>query len=110
CNPRNEAGNNDVPSRIEILNCSSFLKRTIEVVNPILVIALGRVALESLRLIERHDFDLRGSTGKIKSWAGRNLGVLYHPGPRTVVHRSWQKQLADARRLAKLAGELPGAG
>ncbi len=108
CNPRDEKGNNDGPSRREIVNCSGLLQRTIQVVNPRLIVSLGRVALESLRLIEEHKCELRKHVGKTVSWYGRNLAVLYHPGPRTTVHRSWRKQLRDAEKVAQFASESLG--
>jgi uracil-DNA glycosylase family 4 len=102
CNPRDENGNNGSPTPSEIRNCEQFLKRTIGVVNPRVVVTLGRVALEALKLIEPHDANLKDDVGKIRPWGGRQLIVLYHPGPRTVVHRSWTVQLCDARRAGKL--------
>lgn len=103
CNPRDDRGNNDPPTRKEICNCSHFLQRTIATVNPKLVVALGRVALESLRLIEEHTCQLREHAGKTIQWYGRVLAVLYHPGPRTVVHRGWRQQLRDAEKVAEFA-------
>lgn len=103
CNPRDEAGNNDTPSQSEIKNCSSFLRRTVEFVNPRVVIALGRVALQALNRINEHGLTLRDSVGHLHNWNGRRLGVLYHPGPRTAVHRSWELQLQDADKLARAA-------
>ncbi|HLY61005.1 MAG TPA: uracil-DNA glycosylase [Terriglobia bacterium] len=103
CNPRDESGNNDTPSRNEIYNCSSFLKRTIEYVNPTVVIALGRVALEALDKIDEHTLTLKDSVGRLHEWNDRQLGVLYHPGPRTTVHRPWKLQLEDAQKLARSA-------
>ena len=40
--------------RIEISNCSEFLRRTIDLVNPVLVVALGCVALAALEGIHPH--------------------------------------------------------
>ena len=102
CNPRNEDGNNDSPKSIEIENCSQLLGRTIENVDPKFVVALGRIALEALKLVRSHDVSLRRDVAKLKSWGKRQLVVLYHPGPRTVVHRPWKKQLNDARKVGKL--------
>ncbi len=104
CNPRDENGNNDSPKNSEIKNCSDFLKRTIEVVNPKVVVALGRIALEALKLIQTHDLTLRKDVGQIKEWDGRRLAALYHPGPRTVLHRTWLDQMDDARKVAKQIG------
>ena len=106
CNPRDEWGNNDTPRRRELVNCSRWLQRTIQLVDPMLVVALGRVALEGLKLIEDHTCDLRTSAGRVFHWNNRKLGVLYHPGPRTVVHRSWKQQVNDATKLAVAASEF----
>jgi len=103
CNPRNEDGNNDVPTAREVKNCSAFLQRTISVVNPKLVIALGRVALNALHSIYPHSLELKPFAGKVSPWGGRFLGVLYHPGPRTQIHRKWEQQIQDARAVAAFA-------
>jgi uracil-DNA glycosylase family 4 len=100
CNPRDGNGNNDSPKSSEIRNCTQFLKRTIESVDPKVIVALGRIALEALNLIHAHDLTLRNDVGKIKEWGGRRLVALYHPAPRTVVHRSWRDQVNDARKVA----------
>lgn len=104
CNPRDANGNNCVPAITEISNCSSFLRRTIDAVNPVVVISLGRVSLKALALVCQHDLELQPSVGRLVSWYGRQLGVLYHPGPRTAVHRSWSKQLRDAEKIAEKVG------
>jgi uracil-DNA glycosylase family 4 len=103
CNPRDLNGNNGAPSSAEISNCSSFLRRTIDLVDPLVVISMGRVALSALGLICEHDLQLRTSVGELVEWYGRRLGVLYHPGPRTVIHRPWKKQVRDAETLARSA-------
>ncbi len=69
-------------------------------------LSLGRVALSALTLVSKHDLKLRTSAGKVVHWYDRTLGVLYHPGPRTAVHRPWQKQLEDAKILARAASEF----
>jgi uracil-DNA glycosylase len=102
CNPRDKRGNNDSPRSSEVHNCSGLLRRTLETVNPKVVVALGRIALEALKLVLPHDASLRDDVAKIRSWGARRLVVLYHPGPRAVVHRSWHDQLIDARSVGKL--------
>ena len=101
CNPRDEHGNNDTPTRKEIANCSRLLRQTIDVINPVLVVALGRVALDTLRGISDHAADLRTHAGTVIPWMNRRLGILYHPGPRTAIHRSWILQLCDAQQIAE---------
>src|SRR5205085_3090211 len=38
CNPRNETGANRKPSKTEVRNCSEFLRRQIEIINPSVVV------------------------------------------------------------------------
>jgi uracil-DNA glycosylase family 4 len=106
CNPRDTKGNNDRPTTKEIRNCSDLLKRTLDVVNPRLVVALGRVALEALGRIVDHDCHIKCSAGEAIPWNRRYLGVLYHPGPRTAIHRPWVEQINDAKKIAAFAEKL----
>jgi uracil-DNA glycosylase family 4 len=106
CNPRDAAGRNDAPTPEELSNCAPFLARTIEVVDPAAVIALGRVALDALDRIWPHGVALCEAAGTLIGWKDRWLGVLYHPGARSAVHRPWPRQLADARRLARAIARL----
>src|SRR5215208_5840341 len=61
CNPRKESGANRKPTQKELANCSSLLRRTIEVVNPRVVVTLGAVALEALKRIQYHELNLKES-------------------------------------------------
>ena len=58
CNPKGDNGNNATPTRAELQNCSGFLKRQIDLVDPPIVATLGAQALAALRSIEDHDIDL----------------------------------------------------
>ena len=58
CNPRTTAGTNRKPTLTEVGNCSDFLKRTIELVDPQVIVTLGSVALEALKRIHYHDLVL----------------------------------------------------
>jgi uracil-DNA glycosylase family 4 len=96
CNPRRESGANRKPSRAEVANCSYFLRQTLEIVNPQVVVTLGSVALDALKLIHHHDFGLKESAAKIHTWAGRTLVPIYHPSPQVLAsHRREQEQLRD---------------
>jgi uracil-DNA glycosylase family 4 len=101
CNPKDENGNNATPSRLEIQNCSAFLKRQIDLVNPKIVVTLGAQALNALKSIEPHNVDLSSAIRKTWMWYGRTLIALYHPGQRAMIHRSFFNQLADYRFLAE---------
>ena len=54
CNPRSESGANRRPTRQEVANCSEFLRRQVEAVDPRVVVTLGAVSLEALRGVEYH--------------------------------------------------------
>ena len=98
CNPRTESGANRKPSRVELKNCTSFLHRTLELVNPALVVTLGSVALEAIRAIEPHDLSLREAAARIHNWNGRVLVPIYHPSPQVLAsHRREAEQLRDYR-------------
>lgn len=108
CNPRTQSGANRTPTAREVINCSSFLGRLIETIDPAVVVTLGRIALDALRRIQDHEFSLRHSVGQIHQWHGRLLVPLYHPSPQVLAsHRREAEQLADyktVRRAVARAG------
>ncbi len=102
CSPRSASGANRKPTKSEIKNCADFLKRTIELINPNIIVTLGAVALEALRAIEYHQFTLKREAARILKWNERLLVPLYHPSPQVIAsHRREQEQLADFQVLKK---------
>ncbi len=102
CNPRTESGANRKPSGSEIRNCSGFLTKTIEIVDPRVIVTLGSVALEAIRRIEWHDLNLRVAAAKIHQWDGRLLVPIYHPSPQVLAsHRREAQQLSDYKVVAR---------
>ena len=102
CNPQSVSGANRRPSSAEIRNCSDFLQRTIELVQPAIIVTLGTVALEALKLIHYHEFSLRADAAKVRKWNGSLLIPLYHPSPQVLItSRSEQQQLRDYGVLAR---------
>lgn len=108
CNPRSESGANRRPTQKEITNCSSFLRRTIEIVNPRVIVTLGSVALEGLKRIQYHKLSLKESAAQVHSWNGRVLVPIYHPSPHVLAsHRREAEQLKDYQVVAaNLAADL----
>jgi uracil-DNA glycosylase len=103
CSPRSETGANRKPWKKEIKNCSDFLARTIETVNPKIIVTLGSVALEALKAIEYHQFTLRADAARVLRWNGKLLVPLYHPSPQVIAsHRRLIEQIADFEVLGKL--------
>ena len=103
CNPRDVRGRNDTPTRAEVGRCSAHLRAVIELLDPPVVAALGRVALDALDLIDPHGVELRRDVAQPRPWAGRVLVPLYHPGPRAQLHRTFAEQQADFMRLRALS-------
>lgn len=102
CSPRTATGANRKPLRTEIRNCSSFLRRTIEVINPTVIVTIGSVALEALKAIAYHEFVLKNDAAKILEWHNRTLVPLYHPSPQVVITvRRMPQQLEDFQVLKK---------
>jgi uracil-DNA glycosylase family 4 len=114
CNPRAVSGANRRPKTLEIRNCSDFLRRTIHLVDPRVVVTLGTVALEALKLIHYHDFSLKNDAGRIRGWNGRLLVPLYHPSPQVLItSRKEAAQLRDYRvvmRAIRRTGEPDPCG
>lgn len=101
CNPRTASGANRRPAQKEIANCSSFLRRTIEIVNPKVIVTLGSVALEALKRIQYHELTLKESAAQVHSWDERVLVPIYHPSPQVLAsHRKEAEQLRDYQIVA----------
>ncbi len=108
CNPRDANGRNARPSTAELANCQTYLKRTLEIVDPAIVVALGSVALFALDNVVPHGLRLRTDVAKLVSWDGRILVPLYHPSSRARVHRSVDQQRQDFVKLGRLVRETCG--
>jgi uracil-DNA glycosylase family 4 len=102
CNPRTESGANRKPTQKELANCSDFLRRTIELINPRVIVTLGSVALEALKRIQYHELNLKSAAAEIHAWQDRVLVPIYHPSPQVLAsHRREQQQLQDYQVVAK---------
>jgi len=96
CNPRKASGANRRPRAGEVRNCSTFLRRTIELVDPRVVVTLGGAALDALKLLHYHEFNLKDDAARIREWNGRLLVPLYHPSPQVLItSRKEAEQLRD---------------
>jgi uracil-DNA glycosylase family 4 len=81
-------GANRKPTQRNFTNCSAFCKRTIELVDPRVIVTLGSVALESLKRIQSHELSLKTAASQIHSWNNRVLVPIYHPSPQVLAsHR-----------------------
>jgi len=96
CNPRAASGANRRPTTQELRNCSVFLRRKIELINPQVIVTLGGVALEALKRLHDHSFTLRDDGAQVRRWNERTLIPLYHPSPQVLItSRDEHQQLRD---------------
>jgi uracil-DNA glycosylase family 4 len=109
CLPLTPRGLNRPPTGREVTNCSAWLRETLDMVRPTLVVAMGTVALRATSLIDAHGLSLADSCGPPRAWRGVHLAVTYHPGARSLVHRPSSRQLADWQRLGDWLVETTAA-
>ncbi|HEX5964814.1 MAG TPA: uracil-DNA glycosylase [Pyrinomonadaceae bacterium] len=107
CNPRAVSGANRRPKQKELANCSTFLRRTIELIDPRVIVTLGSVALEALKRIQYHELSLKQSAAQIQRWNDSVLVPIYHPSPQVLAsHRREAEQLQDYRVVAEAVRSL----
>ena len=68
--------NNRDPLPSEVEKCQPYLNKQISLINPILIVALGRVAAKTLLKL---DLPLKDLRDKIHDYSGIPLRVTYHP-------------------------------
>jgi uracil-DNA glycosylase family 4 len=103
CNPL-ENGNNRRPKTSEIKNCSPFLKKTLDLIGPQIVVTLGSVGLQALNLILETRYQLKENVAQPLSTPNFTLFPLYHPSPRVT---NWMRPLAQQKKDFK---KIPPTG
>ena len=104
-------GNRD-PKPAEAASCRGFLERQVALVDPTLVIAVGRIAAQSLLMTETPIAKLRG---KVHTFGARQwpLLVTYHPAyllrSPGEKRKAWQDLLQARQLFARLEREGAGA-
>jgi len=109
CNPRTPRGTNAPPSAREVRACSPFLRRTLEIVAPRVVVTLGAKALSALRLIAPHEIVLSRNAAMPTAWNGLVVFPLFHPSPQVAVSptgRTHSAQEDDYRALRRYLDTL----
>ncbi len=94
CNPL-ENGSNRRPKASEIKNCSQFLKETLELIRPQIVVTLGSVGLQALNLLLGTKYQLNKEVAKKLKSPEFILFPLYHPSPRVT---NWMRPLAQQKK------------
>lgn len=94
CNPLENA-KNARPKSSEIRNCSSFLKSTLDLVKPRIVVTLGGVALEAMNQLFHTKHQLALIATQPQKTLEFTLLPLYHPSPRVA---NWKRPLEQQKR------------
>jgi uracil-DNA glycosylase len=76
CNPRDERGRNRDPDAAEIANCRSHLRAELALVNPWIVVCLGRIAWNDLA---GRDYPFEPQHHAAVEIGGMHLLPMYHP-------------------------------
>ncbi len=106
CNPIDARGRNRAPTVVETARCRPFLARTLEVVGAPIIVALGRVALDSLHAIAAHGARLDSGVATALVWGNRTLVPMYHPSRQSTLHRPHAAQEQDWRQLGVLLRQM----
>lgn len=69
---------NRTPSEAEIQACLPFLQTQVQIIQPHIILAFGRVAALGLGLLSKHQ-PLKEVLGRPLTWENRQVWVLYHP-------------------------------
>lgn len=103
--------NNRNPEPLEVAQCSPFLLRQVELVQPALIIAMGRFAAQTLLGTDASIASLRG---KVHRYQGRPTVVTYHPAYllRTLTDKAkaWEDLCLVMELDATLRAEAGAAG
>ena len=94
CNPLAN-GNNRRPKTSEIKNCSPFLKATLDLIRPKVVVTLGAVGLQAVNLLLGTRYQLKDKVAQRLSTPNFILFPLYHPSPRVT---NWLRPLAQQKK------------
>ena len=94
CNPLID-GKNRRPSAKEIKNCTSFLKESIDIIRPKVVVTLGTVALSAINQLLGTRIELSQNVAQSLTMAKFKLFPLYHPSPRVT---NWKRPMSQQKR------------
>ena len=102
CNPLKN-GNNRRPKTSEIKNCAPFLKKTLDIIGPQVVVTLGSVGLQAMNLLLGKQYQLKDKVAKPLSTPNFTLFPLYHPSPRvTNWMRTLDQQKKDFKKILRV--------
>lgn len=78
CRPTDESGRDRVPTPAEVAACLPYLRRQIDLIQPTVLVALGKTAAISLLGVDP-ETPVSKLRGTVHRYAGKPLVVTYHP-------------------------------
>lgn len=113
CRPASRALESAVPSSVCLRECSGHVQELIRLVEPRLIIPLGRFALRSLRLAfadspQVKDLRFPESVGRVVHFGEVRVLPVYHVTLRARVTRSEARQREDWRSLGRVWESIGG--
>ncbi len=94
CNPLNN-GSNRPPTASELKNCAPFLTAVLEILEPGVVVSLGRVGFQSLNRLLSTKLDFSQAVCKPVETGSFTWLPLFHPSPRVT---NWRRPLPLQKR------------
>ena len=82
------------PSQM-LFHCTSFLKESLDIIRPKVVVTLGTVALNAINQILSTRFQLSQNVAQSISMPDFKLFPLYHPSPRVT---NWKRPMAQQKK------------
>ena len=108
CNPlklnKNKTGKiNAAPSKEHQAHCKVFLNRIIQIINPEIIVCLGKKAAAAFDIKAT---PMKSAVGKEFSYQTKKLYVLFHPSPRVARYRCAAQQQEDWQPIRELLTRL----
>jgi uracil-DNA glycosylase len=91
------------PEKQEVAECEPYLQKQIELINPEIILVLGRIALNTLLKSNHKMGDMRG---KVLEYHGKKMLVTYHPAA-LLRNPNWKRAAwEDVQKLRKMYDEF----
>jgi DNA polymerase len=111
CHPDFPDYTDKAPTKKEIVNCHEWLGRQLSIMQPKLIVTVGNVALQSMRLFfpsskQLKTFKLKNDIGKVIRDTTPWVYPLYHTSRRGRTHRDAEKQKLDWLKIPSILEEI----
>lgn len=91
------------PKKEEEDKCIEFLSRQIELINPKIIVCLGRI---SAKRIIKKDFSITNEHGVWFEKDGRKITAVYHPAAILRDVRKKEEEMSDFKKIAEMRNTL----